>query len=45
MLGAPLGFILSLIGLFADGDKRPAAGGLAIAGLLAGLFFFVAFCA
>ncbi len=44
MVATPLGFVLSLVGVFRDGKKLPAVVGLALTGLLIGAFFFVALC-
>ena len=43
-MAAPLGFILSLIGLLVDRDKKAALVGLAASGLLVAFFFLVAIC-
>ncbi len=44
MVGAPLGFLLSLVGVFVDRNKKPALFGLGVAVVLCGLFFVVALC-
>jgi hypothetical protein len=42
--GAPLGFILSLLGIIRDRDRKPAVVGLIVSGALVALFFLTALC-
>jgi hypothetical protein len=44
MAATPLGLILSAVGAFVDGNKKPAILGLGISLVIGGLFFFVALC-
>ena len=44
MAGTPFGFLLSLIGLLFDKDKKAAIAGLIVAGLVVLVFFLNSFC-
>lgn len=45
MAGTPLGFLLSLIGVVIDKNKRPAIIGLIASGSVIALFFVLTLCA